>query len=148
MWAENGYIDAALDLCDGLESRGQIQGSGFARGNGTVLPSIETQADGSARYVAQGFDEDLLTVELEALVGFGEYAAASGTFYLNAADFDEPANYQTYCFEGILKRTEQEPAVGLPCTLLIAQTFGSVVGGACVGEAGDYLSALLAEEIP
>lgn len=148
LWAEMGYSDAALDLCGGLETRGRIHGEGFARGNGIDEPSLEVQADGSARYVALGYGDDLLTVELEALVAFGEYAEASGTFYLDAAPRGEPENYQTYCFEGFLKRTEEVPAVGRPCTLLIASTFGSLSGGACVGEAGDYLSAMLAERPP
>lgn len=148
LWAENGYVDAALEHCDGVDARGRIQGDGFARGNGVDMPSLEVEQDGSARYVAQGFDDDVLTVELEALVAFGEYAEVSGTFYLNAATVGGPENYQTYCFEGILRRTAQVPEVGPPCSLLIAPTFGSLSGGACVGEAGDYFSAMLAEELP
>lgn len=143
LWAENGYSDDALELCDGLKTRGRIQGEGFARGNGIDMPSLELQADGSARYVALGYDEDVLTVELEALVDFGEYAEVSGTFYLDVAPIGQPANYQTYCFEGFLKRTEDVPRNR--CSLLIASTFGSLSGGVCVGEAGDYLSAMVEE---
>jgi hypothetical protein len=144
LWKEKGYIETTVQMCDGLDTRGRILGEGFARGNGVETPTVEQLPDGGARYVAPGYREDLLTIDLEELVGVGEYAEASGTFYVDTAASPAPANYQTFCFEGILKRIELK--TGTTCNLLISRTFGSTADAACVGGAGDYLSAMLTEK--